>query len=378
MKILFDFYEIALDRGRSIGIYKYALAVLNTIGKNYPDIQIIVACNRSNVNDLENIPNIKVENISKAYPNFIQRLLWRIYKAISVCKKHKVDIYYSPKGFAPVLKKRKKAPFIVLTIHDMIPFYYLENYPKYFKQYDKLFITNSLKLSAITANKVITISQYSKKMILKYSNYPKGLNIDVIYNGVSCAKVNKNVSTHEVNPYIFVITSNLPHKNKENIIKGYIEYFENEVNPLRLIICGITEKDIDVPEHIKRFIDCLGFVDDETLSLLYLKSAFVLFLPHIEGFGFPPLEALHLNKISLVSDIPVLREILKDNAYYVDQNDSLAIANGIKSLAYQKEIANNILVNKNQILSQYTWEECCKQIILSFENTIKQPYNDKH
>lgn len=370
MKILFDFYEIALGRGKSIGIYKYALAVLETIGTNYPNHKIIVACNGDNVDQLKNIPNIELKVISKKYPNFAERLIWRLYKVISISKKKNIDIYYSPKGFAPGIRRRKTSPFVILTIHDMIPFYYLENYPKYFAWYDKIFITASLKQSAIIANKVITISQYSKDMILKYSNTSKDIYIDVIYNGITYTDTNNQSSDTLQTPYIFTITSNLPHKNKTNIIDGYVKYVEMEKNPLRLKICGITKKDISIPAHIDKYIDCLGFVDDKTLSSLYFGAKFMLFLPHIEGFGFPPLEAMHFNKISLVADIPVLREILKDNAYYVDQTSPSAIANEIKRITNLNENANQILLNNDKLLSQYSWDNCCKQIIKSFENII--------
>lgn len=377
MRVFFDFYEIALDRGKSIGIYKYALAILNILGHDSDRLDIIVACNGDNVRDIKDIPNIRTEVVSKKYPNFIQRLLWRAYRALFLCKKNKIDIYYSPKGFTPVFKKRKTKPYIILTIHDMIPFYYLENYPKYFRWYERIFITKTLKSSSINANKIITISEYSKKMILKYAESCIESDINVIYNGITYPPAVEIKSEPSVVPYIFTITSNLPHKNKENILNGYIEYVKKERDPLRLKICGITEDDIDIPIFMRQYIDCLGFVNDDSFSALYSGATFFLFLPHIEGFGFPPFEALYLNKVSLVSDIPVLREVLKDAAFYINQNDPLAIADGIQNLISKKDILDKILKHRDSTLSQYTWEKCGEQIISIFEDTLNNINHDK-
>ena len=57
----------------------------------------------------------------------------------------------------------------------------------------------------------------------------------------------------------------------------------------------------------------LGRVSDAELDGL-LAGALALVLPsHLEGFGFPPLEAALCGTPSIVSDLPVLRETLGDD-----------------------------------------------------------------
>jgi glycosyltransferase involved in cell wall biosynthesis len=365
LKIFFDFYEIALGKGKSIGIYNYALAILNTLGKQGEN-DIVVACSGSNLQVLNDIPNIKLKVISSSYPNFKQRIQWRLIDAIRVAKKENADIYYSPKGFAPGLFRRAKNPFVVLTVHDMIPFYYLYNYPKYFSFFEIQFVTKSLNHSLTVANKIITISEYSKQMICENSKRRDG--ISVVYNGVS---VVEDVLKRKTNsPYIFAITSKLPHKNKENLLKGYIEYRKLVINPLPLVVCGISEFDlIDYLEY-KTFIKCIPFAGKDEFSSFFSNASLFLYLPKIEGFGFPPIESLMYNVLPVVSDIPVLREVLGDAAYFVNPDQPVAIAQGIISVLSDLNIGNDILIKGQTIISTYTWENCCNKILDVFEETL--------
>lgn len=365
MKIFFDFYEIALGKGKSIGIYNYALAVLNTLG-NQGENDIVVACSGENLSELNVIPNIKLIEISSSYPNFKQRIQWRLTGAIKAAKKENADIYFSPKGFAPGIFKRKKKPFVVVTVHDMIPFYYLHNYPGYFSFFESQFVTKSLKHSLTVANKIITISDYSRQMIYEYHKRRDG--ISVVYNGVSVVQDNLKLKTKS--SYIFAITSKLPHKNKKNILKGYVEYRKLAFNPLPLIICGISESDLGDFLEYKPFIKCIHFADQEEFSSLFSNASLFLYLPKIEGFGFPPIESLMYNVLPVVSDIPVLKEVLGEAAYFVNPEEPKEIAQGIISILSDSKIGDNILMHGKKIISNYTWEKCCDQILKAFKETL--------
>jgi glycosyltransferase involved in cell wall biosynthesis len=369
LKILFDFYEIALGKGKSIGIYNYAFAVLQTLAeKNNCELEIVVACSGENFNEIKGIPNIKLKVVSPTYPNSKQRLLWRLTNAIKLAKKEKADIYYSPKGFAPGLFKRKRKPFIVLTVHDMIPFYYLYNYPNYFSFFENQFITKSLKHSLTVANKIITISDFSRIMMHKYHQRREGIN--VVHNGVSIIEKNKQLK--KTSSYIFAITSKLPHKNRENLIMGYVEYRKLAHSPLPLVICGIEDSELIGYEPYKPFIECIHFADENKFSILFSNASLFLFLPKIEGFGFPPLESLMYGVPTVVSDIPVLREVLGDSAYFVDAENPKKIADGIMDVLSNSKITCDIMANGEKKISEYTWEKCCNQILNVFKETINE------
>lgn len=368
MIVFFDFYEIALNKGKSIGIYNYAYAVLKNLAKkSSKDFTIVVACSEENFSSINDINGIILKVISPNFPTLSQRLFWRFYKAIAFSKKINADIYYSPKGFSPGFFKRKKKPFIVVTIHDLIPFFYIENYPNYFSKFENHFITKSLKHSLKIANNVITISDFSKKMIEKHEK--SNINIHVIYNGVEIEKKLLQ-KTKEKKSYIFAITSMLPHKNKINLINGYIEYVKVSKSPLHLIVCGISNDQLNIPKEFIKYIECIPFADQARFSNLFSNATLFLFLPFIEGFGFPPLESLMYGVPTIVSDIPVLKEILGESACFVNHESPIEIANGIITVLSDRKIVNNILSSGRITTLKYTWENCTNNILKIFYETL--------
>ena len=77
----------------------------------------------------------------------------------------------------------------------------------------------------------------------------------------------------------------------------------------------------------------LGRVSDPELAALY-AGALALVLPsRLEGFGFPPLEALAHGTAPVVSDLPALRENLGDGALYVPPGDPEALAGAMLEIA---------------------------------------------
>jgi len=53
-----------------------------------------------------------------------------------------------------------------------------------------------------------------------------------------------------------------------------------------------------------------GYVEDDELNDLYIKSQFCFFLSRNEGYGLPLVEAMWLRCIPIISDIPIFNEIL--------------------------------------------------------------------
>ncbi|WP_120275054.1 glycosyltransferase family 4 protein [Mangrovibacterium diazotrophicum] len=365
MKIFFDFYEIAITKGKSIGIYNYALSVLRNLALN-DKLKILVACSGENADQISKIERVEVLEVNREYPNFQKRLLWRSYNAINMATKYECDIYYSPKGFAPGFVRRKRAPYIVLTVHDMIPFYYKSHFPGHFGAFENMFVTKSLYHSIKVANEVITISNYSKEMIKQHCNRKNG--IEVIYNGVNSFSFGSNGET-ECAPYIFSITSSLPHKNRENLLKGYIEYRKNNAEALPLKLCGLDPKWLG-DAYQDQGIECMGFVDEKTLMSLYRNARLFVFIPLIEGFGFPPFEAMSFGTPSLVSDIPVFREILGPMVKYVDPLDCKTIGNAIKETLDDKQFRQNFDRESPKFLQKYSWKDCSNEISELFEKVV--------
>lgn len=78
-----------------------------------------------------------------------------------------------------------------------------------------------------------------------------------------------------------------------------------------------------------------GFVDVDNLRWLLRECALFVCLSLDEGFGLPPVEARALGARVLVSDAPVFRETMGDEATYVDPKNRKEIGLAIKRLVTQ-------------------------------------------
>jgi glycosyltransferase involved in cell wall biosynthesis len=81
-----------------------------------------------------------------------------------------------------------------------------------------------------------------------------------------------------------------------------------------------------------RVIELSG-LDDSAVSALLSGARALLFPTFAEGYGLPPLEAAAQNVPVIVSDLPVLREILQDSAVYLDSRGSYSWLEKIEGLS---------------------------------------------
>ena len=116
--------------------------------------------------------------------------------------------------------------------------------------------------------------------------------------------------------------------------------------------CGVLE----------RVIFC-GFVDDNELHSLYRSAAAVGLATEAEGFGLVPLEGMVWGAPAVVSDIPVLREVLDSYAHFVPVNDIAAWGSAFdRAVEEQKKESYEDRVERINFAASYSWEKTAGNI----------------
>lgn len=111
-----------------------------------------------------------------------------------------------------------------------------------------------------------------------------------------------------------------------------------------------------------RFIR-LGHLSDEQLIQAY-QSADLFVLPSIdEGFGLPPLEALACGTPVAVTDRPVFREVLRDQAQFFQDAEGLAriLAQARRPTAKQRK------ANHEWVRRHYDWSGCAARTVAVYD-----------
>lgn len=300
----------------------------------------------------------------------------------NILNTYKLDLVHFLHFNVPILYRK---PYFV-TIHDLILLEYptrkasrLNTIVYWMKNIAyRLVIMNAV----YTAKKVITISEYTKKSIMKHFHI-QGSKIPMIYEGVDLEKFNPlnaqefNFKRFHIKPkkYILYVGNVYPHKNIDVLIDVFCNLKQkNEIDKdLQLVLVGkkdyffenIIKQVQDL--HLEKSVIFTGYVPDEELISLYEHSLFYVFPSLYEGFGLPPLEAIALGVPIVISNATCLPEIFGDHIEYFDP----------KSKDNMQEVLYNFILDNNKrelqkkyhqdILNKYSW-------VYMAENT-KKLYN---
>lgn len=100
--------------------------------------------------------------------------------------------------------------------------------------------------------------------------------------------------------------------------------------------------------------------DDATLWR-YLAHARALAYPSLlEGFGFPPIEAMALGVPVLAADIPALREVLGDAAVFATPTDVEALRTGLERVLHDDAVRRACIKAGHARAHSLTWDRCAQ------------------
>ncbi len=212
----------------------------------------------------------------------------------------------------------------VVTIHDLIRYKLQYIYPSLplDRKYAEYIIKRSLRKS-----RIIAVSHHVKEDIVKMFGADPD-RIDVVYFNVDAKlyhRVNGNPFPEDGRIHLVLVTDYNPRKRLDKLLPEI-----SGRSDMDIYIIGRTDVwprqysyARDFSERFKN-IHILGYLEFESMRE-YLSAA-DLFVFHTidEGIGMPPVETMACGTNTLVNDIPVFREFLKDKSFYFTEDDNIA------------------------------------------------------
>ncbi len=273
----------------------------------------------------------------------------------------------------PPLTMKRIAKKQIAVIHDLIPLKYPHHFPTG--------IRGSLNIAVnkwILRNYdlIITDSHASKQDIASLLHIPEKT-IKVIYPVLSRQFTNPKFEFRNSKLDLFRISDFELRNLQFCIYVGDATWNKNLVNLAKTIqianipcvFVGKVFTTTPLPFHhwqssLRQFLTLTrnnplfifpGFVSDEDLSQLYKNAVCNILVSYDEGFGFSYLEAASFGTPSLLSDIPVFREIARESALFVDQHNPQEIAKKIHLLDTDKNVREDLgkkAKNRSSFFSQ--------------------------
>lgn len=353
MKILYD-HQILSQKFGGISRYFYELAsILREKGD-----EIDVSCLFTKNAYFKNYFKFKRPEKNNKYVLVLNALYSKLHRL------KKYDIIHPTYYETFVLEGYKGK--IVTTVHDMI-------YEIYNIQDGSNTIENK-KEHIYKSDKIIAVSNNTKKDILKfYPDIPED-KIVVVYHGNSLKPNNKPITFDLPKKYIlFIGARDAEYKNFTNFIKACAPLL-NEDKELS-ILCGgskFNKKELELFKelNIEDRVSSHFFEDYEAYHMY--KNALCFVYPSIyEGFGIPLLESMASSCPVVCSDASCFPEIAKDGAVYFNGEDVNDMMAKIKYVIYDENKRQELIKRGLEIEKDFSWEKCALETRKVYEDLLK-------
>lgn len=290
--------------------------------------------------------------------------------------KYNLDLVHFPNFNVPLFYNR---PFVV-TIHDMVH-HKISGHKKsrwlQFFAYKKI-----IQSAADRAQKIITVSEYSKGDIVKLLRQSAG-KINVVYEGVNLPSVNEAKvaavkKTFLLNkPYFLFVGVLERKKNVVSLTRGFDAFIKKYGLDMDLVVAGPADKHYpDIKHHaldIKNNDRLIftGYVEDGELAALYQGAyAFVSASLH-EGFGLPGVEAMRFGLPLAASNIAVFNEIYDNAAVYFNPLDPEDIADKLRLLAQDQNYYRQTQAHSLARGQLFDWRKTAEQTLNIYSSVLK-------
>ena len=153
--------------------------------------------------------------------------------------------------------------------------------------------------------------------------------------------------------YILFVGSMRRHKNWDGLMRAYATLPQSLQSAHPLVFAGRSNRaraeadDLINLLNIREHVHMTGVVDNKSLHALYGGARVLVCPSFMEGFGFPPLEAMACGIPVVASDRTCIPEVLGDAAYYIDPASTQSMTQGIEQVLgdnalREKQIAEGI------------------------------------
>jgi len=359
--------RIAIDARKlhDYGIGTYVRNLLRQLARLDGDNEYIAVCRPDDMGFVRSLGENFLA-VAETAPPYSIREQFTLPMAL---RRTRADLFHAPHYVLPPLTPCRS----VVTIHDLIHL----RFPEYLPNRLAYSYARAMIWSAIRrADRVLTVSEASKRDILRFFNVSAG-KVEVVPNAIDdrfgipptdeeVAQVRERYQLQA--PFLLYAGNIKPHKNLERLIEAFGDVRRRGFDRLKLLIIGDQVTKYATLRHavhrckLHTHVRFFGFVPDRMLAVLYrLADAFV-FPSLYEGFGLPPLEAMACGTPVVTSNVSSLPEVVGDAALLVDPYDTRAIADALERVLSDEALRRDLVARGLERAKEFSWERSVRRI----------------
>lgn len=302
--------------------------------------------------------------------------------------RHNVDVFFFPAVYSyfPILNRTK----VLLTLHDVIA----DHHPSLIfpNAKSKYFWKLKQRVAIKQADMVATVSEYSKKEIVKYFSLPESKIRLISEAARPVFKVlptnNGFVTTLEKHGlrngerFLLYVGGISPHKNLNTLIDAFKQIADSGDDKLKLVLVGDYKDDPffsaypDLKAKVSKFgledrVIFTGFIPDEDLAYLYNAATLLVFPSLEEGFGLPAIEAMSCGTPVAASKTGSLPEVLGSVGRYFDPLKADEMAAVIRNVLNDESARQQMKADGIERSQNFRWKRAAEDTLKIFRELAR-------
>ena len=361
--------------GRVGGTEIYIRNLLQALLSMDKENEYIIFINRESVGLFDDIANPRTRIISRPVQATYRslRVLWEQLILPFQIRHHGIDLLLSAGNTTPFFCRSVN----MVIIHDLQHI----NQPWNFPWYWRIPLGIITRLSALSADCIITVSDSVRKDLEKYYRLSSD-RIYVFYNGIDetlfyprrkeeILEVKRRYNLPD--RFIFYPAASLPHKNHSRLLEAF-KQVKAQTGDLKLILTGARDYGYETIEAkirelgLNEDVISLGWLPYRDVALIYCATQALVFPSLHEGFGMPVIEAMASGVPVVCSNIPPLREIAGDAALLVDPYNTSEIVKALLSVLDDSSLRDSLIRKGLERAKLFSWKNTARGILKLFDS----------
>ena len=386
MRIGFDAKRAAQN---ATGLGNYSRFVIRILNNFFPDDeQVLYVPNPKKTQHLDkatangNDNDINGKNVTKIrFPQRIWkrlRSLWRVWGITSDLKRDRIDIFHGLSNELPLNIRKAKCRSVV-TIHDLI----FLHYPKYYHWIDRKIYDFKFRRACSNADRVIAVSEFTKREIMKYYGTPEA-KIDVVYQGCDPAfsapigneKLDEVARRYSL-PQQFILYVGSIEERKNLMLVAKAIASRPSAFSHKIVAVGKRTPYVD---EIRQYLEANGIADRilffhkvpfADLPSFYRLADACVYPSRIEGFGIPMLEAISSGLPAIGCTGSCLEEAGGPHCIYVDPDDAQAMSAALCRVVSDKELRETMIREGYKYARNFTDEVLAGKVHETYSSILQ-------
>ena len=301
-------------------------------------------------------------------------LVWSNLRLPPLVRGAAIDLFHSPGYTLPL---RLGVPSIV-SLHDVS----YAACPRWYPNRGGALRALWYRASARRAHTVVTISEFSRREILRVYGLPPR-RVRVVYLGVDGRRFRPGLAPERIEAlrrryalardFVLFVGDIHPRRNVERMVEAVetVRRSEPALCGLELVLAGRVleaNRDYGALAHVRH----LGYVPEADLTLLYNAARVFLFPSFYEGFGLGVLEAMACGCPVVVGRDTACDEVAAAAGLAVDPSDTSSIAEALVALLANPDLAARKRACALARAAAFTWRRTAEETFSVYRDAVAE------